>query len=147
MEVNKEIQAGLEKASHFVAEGVEQILSGNLDETHGVSPSPGATALGALALLAVGRGFENAQQRGIKWLRQNRQGGWGKFPGDKPDEEITKIAGMVLYGSQGGWKAKIQLLSQARQFSHMILSLGRFPAWWDQRLKRYYFRLFSKTGF
>ena len=124
MEVNKEIQAGLEKASHFVAEGVEQILSGNLDETHGVSPCPGATALAALALLAVGRGFENAQQRGILWLRQNHQGGWGKFPGDKPDEEITKIAGMVIYGSQGGWKAKIQLLSQARQFSYMILSLG-----------------------
>ena len=41
----KEIQEGLEKASHFVAEGVEQILSENLDETHGVSPCPGATAL------------------------------------------------------------------------------------------------------
>ncbi|GAB6173259.1 terpene cyclase/mutase family protein [Paradesulfitobacterium aromaticivorans] len=124
MDLNNEIQDGLNKASHFVVEGVEQILSGNLDETHGVSASPGATALAALALLAVGRGFENAQQRGIQWLRQNRQGGWGKFPGDKPDEEITKIAGMVLNGSQGGWKAKIQLLSQARQFSCMILSLG-----------------------
>ncbi len=125
MELNKEIQEGLEKASHFVVEGVEQILSGNLDEIHGVSPSPGATAIAALALLAVGRGFENTQQRGILWLRQNRQGGWGKFPGDKPDEEITKIVGMVLRGSQGGWKAKIQLLSQARQFSYMILSLGQ----------------------
>lgn len=125
MEKNIEIQECLEQASHFVVEGVEQILSGRLDEMHGVSASPGATALAALALLAVGRGFENTQQRGVLWLRQNSQGGWGKFPGDKPDEEITKIVGMVLRGSQGGWKAKIQLLSQARQFSDMILSLGQ----------------------
>ena len=125
MELKKEVQEGLDKARHFVFEGVEQILSENLDETHGVSSSPGATALAALALLAVGRGFETAQQRGIQWLRQQHQGGWGKFPGDKPDEEITKIVGMVLQGSQGGWKARIKLLSQARQFSHLILSLGQ----------------------
>lgn len=125
MELKNEVQEGLDKARHFVVEGVEQILLGNLDETHGVSPSPGATALAALALLAVGRGFETAQQRGIQWLRQNRQGGWGKFPGDKPDEEITQIVGTVLQGSQGGWMTRIMLLSQARQFSHMILSLGQ----------------------
>lgn len=125
MELNKEIQDGLNKASHFVTEGVGQILAGNLDETHGVSSSPGATALAALALLASGRGFEHAQLRGVQWLRKNRQGGWGKFPGAKPDEEITKIAGMVLSGSQSGWMAKIQLLAQARQFSQMILSLGQ----------------------
>jgi len=125
MELIKQVQKALDEASNFVVEGVEQTLSGNLDETHGVSPSSGATALAALALLAVGRGFETEQQRGILWLRQNRQGGWGKFPGDKPDKEITKIVGMVLRGSQGGWKAKIQLLSQARQFSDMILSLGQ----------------------
>ncbi len=41
MELNKEIQEGLEKASHFVVKGVKQILTRNLDETHGVSPSPG----------------------------------------------------------------------------------------------------------
>jgi len=121
----KEILDGLNNASHYVSEGVEQILSGKLDEAHGVSPSPGATALAALALLALGKGFEDAQRQGIYWLRQNYQGGWGKFPGDKPDAEITKIAGMVLYGSQGGWKAKIRLLSQVRQFSQMILSLGQ----------------------
>jgi len=125
MELKNEVQEGLDKARHFVVEGVEQILSGNLDEKHGVSPSPGATALAALALLAVGRGFETAQQRGIHWLSQNRQDGWGKFPGDKPDEEITQIVGTVLQGSQGGWMTRIMLLSQARQFSHMILSLGQ----------------------
>ncbi|ODA41308.1 prenyltransferase/squalene oxidase repeat-containing protein [Desulfosporosinus sp. BG] len=125
MDLKNEVQESLNNARHFVVDGVEQILSGNLDETHGVSPSPGATALAALALLAVGRGFEKAQQRGIQWLRQNRQGGWGKFPGDKPDEEITQIVETVLQGSQGGWMARIIILSQARQFSHMILSLGQ----------------------
>ncbi|EGW36240.1 prenyltransferase/squalene oxidase repeat-containing protein [Desulfosporosinus sp. OT] len=125
MDLKNEVQEGLNNARHFVVDGVEQILSGNLDETHGVSPSPGATALAALALLAVGRGFETAQQRGIQWLRQNRQGGWGKFPGDKPDEEITQIVETVLQGSQGGWMARIIILSQARQFSQMILSLGQ----------------------
>ncbi|HEY8911603.1 MAG TPA: prenyltransferase/squalene oxidase repeat-containing protein [Desulfosporosinus sp.] len=125
MELKREVQDGLDKARDFVVEGVEQILSENLDEIHGVSPSPGATALAALALLAIGRGFEIAQRRGIQWLRQQYQGGWGKFPGDKPDEEITKIVSMVLQGSLGGWKARIKLLSQAQQFSHVILSLGQ----------------------
>jgi len=124
MEFNKEIQEGLDKARHYVVEGVEQILSGNSDEIHSVSPCPGATALAALALLAVGKGFEIAQQRGIHWLRQQQQGGWGKFPGDIPDEEVTRIVAMVVQGSQGGWKAKIKLLSQVREFSTVILSLG-----------------------
>lgn len=125
MELNREVQDGLEKARKYVVEGVEQILSGESDEVYSVSASPGATALAALALLAVGRGFEGSQQRGIQWLRQQECGGWGKFPGDRPDEEITKIVRMVLQGSQGGWKAKIRLLSQARQFSTLILSLGQ----------------------
>ena len=125
MELKEEVWDVLDKARYFVSEGVEQILTGNLDETHGVSSSPGATALAALALLAVGRGFETAQQRGILWLRQQHQGGWGKFPGDKPDEEITQIISMVLRGSQGGWRAKIKLLSQAKRLSHVILSLGQ----------------------
>ncbi|TGE32279.1 prenyltransferase/squalene oxidase repeat-containing protein [Desulfosporosinus sp. Sb-LF] len=125
MELKGEVHEGFEKARFFVFEGVEQILSGSLDEAHGISSSPGATALAALALLAVGRGFEDAQQRGIQWLRQQYKGGWGKFPGDTPDEEITQIVRMVLRGSQGGWKAKLRLLSQARQFSYMILSLGQ----------------------
>jgi len=125
LELQREIQDGLNKASQYVVEGVEQIMWGNLDENHGVSPSPGATALGALALLALGRRFGNAQQRAIQWLRQNHQSGWGKVPGDKPDEEITKIVRMALHGSEGGWKAKIKILSQARQFSDMVLSLGQ----------------------
>lgn len=124
MELNKEVQEGLEKARHYVAEGVEQILSGNFDEMHSVSPCPGATALASLALLAVGKGFEPAQQRGVQWLRKQQRGGWGKFPGDKPDEEVTRIVEMVVQGSEGGWKAKIKLLSQVREFSTVILSLG-----------------------
>lgn len=127
MELNKEVQEGLEKARLFVTEGVEQILSGDLDEQHSISASPGATALAALALLVLGGGFENAQLRGIQWLgrQQLKQGGWGKFPGDKPDAELTRIVAMVLQGSQGGLKAKIKLLSQVQQFSTVILSLGQ----------------------
>lgn len=125
MDLKYEVQESLDLARKYVSEGVNQILSGKLDELHSVSPSQGATALAALALLAVGRGFENAQLRGIQWLKQQNQGGWGKFPGDEPDEEITQIVRMVLQGSEGGWKAKIKLLSQAKRFSHVILSLGQ----------------------
>ncbi|EHQ90277.1 prenyltransferase/squalene oxidase repeat-containing protein [Desulfosporosinus youngiae] len=124
MELRREVQECLDLARSYVSEGVGQILSGNISESYGVSSSPGATALAALALLALGRGYENSQQQGIKWLVLQDHGGWGKFPGDERDEEITQIVRMVLQGSQGGWKAKIRLLSQARQFSHVILSLG-----------------------
>ena len=55
MELNKEVQDGLNKARHFVSEGVEQILSENLDEPHGVSPSPGATALARSEERRVGK--------------------------------------------------------------------------------------------
>ncbi|WP_407312564.1 prenyltransferase/squalene oxidase repeat-containing protein [Desulfosporosinus sp. SB140] len=125
MELKGEVSESLVKAREYVVEGVERILAGNLDEMHGVSPSPGASALAALALLAAGKKFENSQKLGTQWLWQNRRGGWGKFPGDQPDEEIIKIVTAVLQGSEGGWKAKIRLLSQARQFSEMILSLGQ----------------------
>ncbi|AET68953.1 hypothetical protein Desor_3464 [Desulfosporosinus orientis DSM 765] len=125
MELKKEINECLDQARSYVSEGIEQILSGKLDESHSVSSSPGATALASLALLAVGTGFENAQKRGITWLKQQNHGGWGKFPGDKPDEEITQIVRMVLNGSEGGWKAKIMLLSQLKRFSSVILSLGQ----------------------
>lgn len=124
MDLKNEVQDCLDLARFYVSQGVQQILSGKVDELHSISPSQGATALAALALLAVGRGYENAQQRGINWLKQQDRGGWGKFPGDKPDEEITQIVRMVLQGSEGGWKAKIRLLSQAKRFSHIILSLG-----------------------
>ncbi|GAB6156247.1 terpene cyclase/mutase family protein [Desulfosporosinus burensis] len=126
MDLDWEVQKGLDQALNFVSEGVEQILSESIDEAHGVSPSLGATALADLALLAAGRRYELPQQKGAQWLKQHQhQGGWGKYPGDKPDEEITQIVGMVLQGSQGGWRAKLKLLANARQFSHMILSLGQ----------------------
>ncbi len=125
MELKGDVNECLAKARSYVAEGIEQIVTGNLDEMHGVSPSPGASALAALALLAIGRGFESAQRQGVQWLWQNRRGGWGKFPGDQPDPEITQIVNSVIQGSEGGWRAKIRLLSQARQFSEMILSLGQ----------------------
>lgn len=125
LDLGKNLSETLDKASNYVDEGVEQILANKLDQDHGVSPSPGATALASLALLALGREFKNAQQRGIQWLWQNYRGGWGKVPGGQPDEEITKIARLALQGSQGGWMAKLQILSQARQFSQMILTLGQ----------------------
>ena len=121
----KNLSDSLDKAQTYVSEGVEQILADKLDQDHGVSPSPGATALASLALLALGREFKGAQQRGIQWLWQNNRGGWGKVPGGQPDEEITKIARLASQGSQGGWMAKLQVLSQARQFSQMILTLGQ----------------------
>lgn len=125
MELTKEIQEGLNNASQYVISGIDQIVSGDLDEYHSVSPSPGATSLAALALLALGRGFENTQQKALNWLRNNYREGWGKTPGDQPDEEITQIARAALSGSQVGWWGKILLLAQARQFSQMILSLGQ----------------------
>ena len=124
MELYWEVQRSLDLARSFVSEGVEQILQGNIDEAHGVSSSPGATALAALALLAVGRGYELPQKKGIQWLEQHHKDGWGKYPGDKMDEEITQIVEMVLVGSKGGWKAKLRLLSQVQRFSPVILSLG-----------------------
>src|SRR5665648_583276 len=126
MELNKEVQEGLEKARFCVTEIGQEMLSGNLDEQHSISASPGATALAALALLSVGGGFEKSQQRGIHWLGRQQQprGGWGKFPGDKPDAELTGIVRMVLKGSLGGLKGRINLLSQVQQFSTVILSLG-----------------------
>jgi hypothetical protein len=120
-----EIKESLQKANQYVSTGIEQILNGQVRESHGVSISPGATALATLALLAIGRGFEVTQKRGAQWLWQNKSAqGWGKFPGDEPDEEITKIVRTVLQGSEGGWIARIRLIAQAKQFSRMILSLG-----------------------
>ncbi len=120
-----EVQEGLNRARNFVVSGGKQILSGNLDERHSVSSSPGATALASLALLTMGRGFEKAQKASVSWLLQNqREGGWGKYPGASPDEEITQVARAVLEGSRGGLIGRLTLLSQARQFSKLILNLG-----------------------
>lgn len=126
MDQKVDVEESLQKAKDFVSVGVKQILNGQVIESHGVSISPGATALATLALIALGRGFEVAQQRGSQWLRQHQTAqGWGKFPGDEPDEEITKLVQTVLQSSKGGWIARIRLLTQARQFSQMILSLGQ----------------------
>ncbi len=121
-----DVQENLQRAKSFVLEGTRQIMAGSVDEKHGISVSPGATALACLALLAVGKGFEAPRQLGTEWLWQNRQAqGWGKFPGDQPDPEVTRIVNTVIQGSQGGWMAKIRLLVEARQFSQLILSLGQ----------------------
>lgn len=125
MDQKLDVIESLQRANHFVSTGVEQILNGQVKESHGISISPGATALATLALHAIGRGFEISLQRGAQWLWQHKSAqGWGKFPDDKPDEEITKLVLTVLQGSQGGWIAKIRLLAQAKHFSQMILSLG-----------------------
>lgn len=121
-----DVERALQQARRFVFTGGSQILSGKMDETHGVSPSPGATALAVLALLALGRDFNGAQRQGTRWLLQHRQGsGWGKYPGDRPDAEISRLVQTVIQGSQGGWLGRVILLSQARQFSEMVLSLGQ----------------------
>lgn len=125
MDLRKEMEDSLERARFYVTEGVEQILTGRTDEAHSISASPGATALAALALLILGRGFESSQRRGVQWLKRQYQGGWGKYPGAQADEEMTKIVTMVLQGSNGGWKAKLRLLTQARYFSALVLSLGQ----------------------
>ena len=120
------VQENLQQAKDFVLDGTRQILTGTVDERHGVSVSPGATALACLALLAVGRGFEAPMQRGTQWLWKNRQfQGWGKYPGDQPDQEVIRIVTTVLQGTQGSWIAKVRLLAEARQFSQLILSLGQ----------------------
>ncbi len=125
MAIKSQIEESLINSSGYVSEGIEQILGGKIDEVHGVSSSPGATAMASLALLALGGEFQGSQMRGIQWLRKDYKGGWGKVPGGSPDEEITRIATLAIQGSQGGWMAKLQILSQARQFSQMILSLGQ----------------------
>lgn len=125
MRLEGDVQVGLAKAKGFVEEGIKQILEGQVDEEHGVSPSPGATALATLALLVLGRGFEAAERKGSRWLwRQRQPSGWGKVPGSQADAEISSLAQTVLQGSQGGLLGRIALLGQASRFSDMILALG-----------------------
>ena len=120
-----DVQASLAKAKAFVEVGIKQILQGQIDEQHGVSPSPGATALATLALLALGRGFEAAERKGGLWLlRQRGPAGWDKFPGGPVDPEISRLAQTVLQASQGGLVGRIALIGQVSRFSEMILSLG-----------------------
>lgn len=121
----EEMCIALEKAREFVFEGCNQILTGCLDENHGISASPGATALATLALLVLGRNFEISHKKGSLWLWRNRQTeGWGKHPGDNPDMEVSRLVQTVIHGSQGGWLGRFFLISQARHFSELILNLS-----------------------
>ena len=76
MVTKNEIQECLINSSNFVSEGIEEILKGKIGSEHGVSSSPGATALASLALLALGGEFQGAQMRGIQWLGKDYRGGW-----------------------------------------------------------------------
>lgn len=123
---NEEIHASLQKAREFVFEGGNQIMTNCLDEYHGVSVSPGATALATLALLALGSNFEVPRESGSRWLWKHREAkGWGKYPGDNPDAEVSRLVQTVIQGGQGGWLGRIVLLGRARKFAEMILSLGQ----------------------
>ncbi len=120
-----DVVESLQKSRIFVLDGGEQILKGRLDDDHSISPSPGATALATLALLALGNGFEKNLQLGIQWLTENRQNqGWSKFPGGEPDPEINHLVQTVLAGSRRGVLARLFLLSQVEELSKMVLTLG-----------------------
>jgi|GEM_PF-4955764 len=71
MKYSVDVNESLWRARGYVLEGGEQILSGQLDVSHSISPSTGATALATLALLVLGSGFEKYHQLGVKWLWQN----------------------------------------------------------------------------
>lgn len=119
------VNAAIQNARKFILEGGEQILSGQLDTAHSISPSPGAAALATLALIGLGGQFENQVQLGAQWLRENRQSkGWGRFPGGDPDTEVTRLIETILIGSQPGVINKLFLLSQAEDLSKMVLCLG-----------------------
>lgn len=126
MKYTDEVNESLRKAREYVLAGGDQILNNRLDSMHGVSPSPGATALATLALSLLGNGFTRRSELGLNWLWQNRQeNGWGKFPGDKPDKEISRLVRTVLTGCDGGIFGKLFLLSQVQGLSNLILALGK----------------------
>ncbi len=126
MDVKEEAKAGLNKAIHFVEESILQILQDELDEEHGVSVCPGATALASLSLLLLGKGFERSQRGGVNWLIKAQQNqGWGKTPGGTPDPEVTRIARVVLQGSRGGLLSKLTLIDEAKQLADLVLTLGQ----------------------
>lgn len=125
MDVRVEAKVGLENAMHFVEEGVQQILRNELDEEHGVSVCPGATALASLSLLVLGKGFEKSQRSGVNWLIQaQKDHGWGKTPGGTPDPEVTRIAQVVLQASRGGLLSKLTLIEEAKRLGDLVLTLG-----------------------
>lgn len=125
MKYSGEVNVAIQNARKFILEGGEQILSGQLDTAHSISPSPGAAALATLAFIGLGAQFEKQVQLGAQWLRENRQSkGWGRFPGGDPDTEVTRLIETVLIGSQPGVINKLFLLSQAEDLSKMVLCLG-----------------------
>lgn len=126
MNVKNDAKLGMEKAIHFVEEGIEQILENRLDELHGVSVSPGATAIASLCLLALGRGYEKSQQAGVNWLIQNQSNqGWGKVPNGSLDPEITRVAELVVQASRGGILSRLALIEKAKQLADIVLALGQ----------------------
>lgn len=126
MDVREEAKVGLEKAIRFVEEGIMQILQDELDEEHGVSVCPGATAMASLSLLILGKGFERSQRGGVNWLIKAQQNqGWGKIPGGTPDPEVTQIGRVVLQGSRGSLLSKLTLMEEAKQLAQLVLTLGQ----------------------
>lgn len=124
--ITGDVKEAVKTARSFVLEGGEQILKGHLDEDHGISISPGATALAALTQLVLGNQFKRSHQAGLKWLKQNRQGkGWGKVPQGDADREITRLVRRVLLGSQSGRLAKYFLPGQAQELGDIVLALGQ----------------------
>jgi len=122
----REVQESVKIARLFVLEGGEQILRGRLDEAHGISISPGATALAALAQLVLGHEYKDSRQAGLKWLKQNRQDkGWGKVPNGDADKEITRLVQRVQLASHSGQLAKYFLPGQARELGNIVLALGQ----------------------
>lgn len=120
------INESLASARHYVLDGGEQILKGSLDETHSISPSPGATALATFALILLGNEYKTCHQAGIQWLKNNRQNsGWSKVPNGDTDKEITHLVKKVMLGSQSGILTKFFLSSQAQELSNIVLSLGQ----------------------
>lgn len=126
MNVRDNARAGMEKAISFVEEGIQLIIQDQLDEMHGVSVSPGATAIASLCLLALGRGYEKSQQAGVNWLiRHQYKQGLGKVPNGNPDTEITRVAQLVIQATRGGLLSKLALIEKAQQLSDIVLTLGK----------------------
>lgn len=124
--ITREVQESVKMARSFVLEGGEQILRGRLDEVHGISISPGATALAALAQLVLGNKYKDSHQAGLKWLKKNRQSrGWGKVPDAEADKEITRLVQRVQLASYNGGLAKYLLPSQAPELGNIVLALGQ----------------------
>lgn len=126
MKHTDQAEIALQKAKCYVQEGVQQILDSSLDEAHSVSVCPGATALATLSLLALGQGYEKAQSRGSQWLvTKCLNNGWGKVPGGLHDEEVSRLARIVVQLSRGGVLAKFSILEQSQQLSNIVLTLGK----------------------